>query len=1218
MTTHPPRSVLAFVAGALLWFLSALPGVAQSTINPALPPQGGPLTSAPVRNNFLAAYNDINSLFAMNAAIFSGNHNFTGTIGFLGVTTAVTQSPTDNSTKLATTAFVQSVATAGGITAGTTICNSCSAGGVLYGNGNVQSSAVLFPTSNGFAFNFSGIANNAMSWPTAENTPGASIGLGPFALAGETVAGDYHNIGIGYQVMTSTMTTAATNNNVVGYQSFIFNNTGFDNNVLGTSSLQHNTTGAHNVAIGGSTLAALTTGQGNIGIGPLTMSNMLDGQFNVCIGFASCQGVMTGNSQNVVIGFEAANAITTGAFNIVMGSGSFNLATTAIGNIAIGQQALASVTTSNDGVNCLNGLCTSLAIGNQSLQNFLSGQRNTALGHDSMQALRTGDYNTALGFEAGLFLGGNAGGDCIGFAGVPSTNCLGNTAVGGIALVYSTAGNFNTAVGYNAMFGNGRADTPTFTANYNGQNTSVGASTMRVITNGMNNVALGYLALQSITGVTVAVAKAAPNAVGSGFGTSVSGTMTWSGAGCTTNPVLNVTTTAGGAISTVSSIGTAGVCATVPSSAATTWTAGGSLSAGTGASFTMGFTGGGDGSQNTAIGTNAGQAITVGIQNTILGANMGQNLTTGSGNILIGFGINAAAVGSTNTMNIGNVITATGVNGTAASTVVSFPGTTAATSTSAAAAIFAGGIGVAGSAFFGGNINIPTTAATPVGIITQNGSNFLHTFNSNLFLGLIAGNLTTTGSGGNVGIGSGSLNALTSGIGNTTTGSGNMPKLTTANFNTSMGFNSMVVLTTGSQNTGMGWQSLVSILSGGNNTGFGFNVGSDITTGANNTCFGINACAGLTTGSSNLMVGNYTQSVSTATSANSTTSTVSTTLTLGGNDTTTSWIAGMRLQGACIAGGTTIASVTDSTHVVMTLNGATNSSTCVVSAFSSPGIAYTATTTSTPTFSGTTMTLAGADTVSSLGLLQGMRLTAAGVTAGTTLGACSSATSCTTSTSNSVTGVNATFQNPIGGPGLLTGSNNVIIGRLNIGTLTSPNQTGVIAIATGDAVLHADFNLTNSAAWTFPSHMFFTGLTTATGAQTAYACIASTGQIISVAVANTCATSTEKNKEDIGDLPLGLRELVALRPVAYHYRRTGNDAFDNAPGQREWQMGFIAEEAALVSSRLVVMDDADKPHTVRYEQMTAIVVNALKTIVEACDAAANDNFCTKLKQRMGR
>lgn len=1218
MTTHPPRSVLAFVAGALLWFLSALPGVAQSTINPALPPQGGPLTSAPVRNNFLAAYNDINSLFAMNAAIFSGNHNFTGTIGFLGVTTAVTQSPTDNSTKLATTAFVQSVATAGGITAGTTICNSCSAGGVLYGNGNVQSSAVLFPTSNGFAFNFSGIANNAMSWPTAENTPGASIGLGPFALAGETVAGDYHNIGIGYQVMTSTMTTAATNNNVVGYQSFIFNNTGFDNNVLGTSSLQHNTTGAHNVAIGGSTLAALTTGQGNIGIGPLTMSNMLDGQFNTCIGFASCQGVMTGNSQNIVIGFESANAMTTGAFNVAIGSGVLLNATVAIGNIAIGQQAMASVVTSNDGVNCFSGLCGSVAIGNQAMQNYLSGLRNTALGHDAMQALRTGDYNTGVGFEAGLFLSGNAGNDCIGDTGYPTIDCVGNTGVGGIALVYSTAGNYNTAVGFNSMFGNGRADSPTFTANYDGQNTAVGAFSLFGITNGMSNTAVGFRALQTVTGVTVAVARATPNAVGSGFGTSVSGTMTWSGAGCTTNPVLNVTTTSGGAINSVTSIATAGVCATVPSSAATSWTAGGSLSAGTGASFTMRFTGGGDGSDNVAIGRLAGQAITVGNQNVIIGSTMGQNLTTGSGNILIGFGINAAAVGSNNTMNIGNAITATGVNGAAASTVISFPGTTAATSTSAAAAIFAGGIGVAGSAFFGGNINIPTTTATPVGIITQNGSNFLHTFNSNLFLGLIAGNLTTTGSGGNVGIGSGSLNALTSGTGNTTTGAGNMPKLTTGGSNTSMGFNSMVAITTGNQNSSFGWQGLSALLSGGNNSGYGYGNASDVTTGSNNTCIGFQSCAGMTTGASNTMIGNYTQAGSVSTTANTTASTASTTLTLGGNDTTTSWLTGVRLQGSCILGGTTIASVTDSTHVVMTQNGATNSSTCVVSAFNSPVTAFSTTTTSTPTFAGTTLTLAGADTVSSLGILTGMRVTAAGVTAGTLISSCSSSTSCTTSTSNSVTGVNATFQNPIGGPGLLTGSNNVIIGRLNIGTLTSPNQTGVITIATNDAVLHADFNLSNSTAWTFPSHMFFTGLTTATGAQTAYACIASTGQIISVAVANTCATSTEKNKEDIGDLPLGLRELVALRPVSYHYRRTGNDAFDNAPGQREWQMGFIAEEAALVSSRLVVMDDADKPHTVRYEQMTAIVVNALKTIVEACDAAANDNFCTELKQRMDR
>ena len=83
------------------------------------------------------------------------------------------------------------------------------------------------------------------------------------------------------------------------------------------------------------------------------------------------------------------------------------------------------------------------------------------------------------------------------------------------------------------------------------------------------------------------VGVASVYAAGTGYGTSVSGTMTWAGSGCATNPVLNVTTTSGGAISSVASIATAGVCSPWPPISATTWTAGGGLSAGSGASFAL-------------------------------------------------------------------------------------------------------------------------------------------------------------------------------------------------------------------------------------------------------------------------------------------------------------------------------------------------------------------------------------------------------------------------------------------------------------------------------------------------------------------------------------------------------------------------------------------------------------------------------------------------------
>ncbi len=77
------------------------------------------------------------------------------------------------------------------------------------------------------------------------------------------------------------------------------------------------------------------------------------------------------------------------------------------------------------------------------------------------------------------------------------------------------------------------------------------------------------------------------NAAGTGYGASVSGKMTWAGAGCSVNPVFNVTTNGSGAISGVTSVDTIGECSSWPSSAASTWTPSSGLSAGSGVTFNL-------------------------------------------------------------------------------------------------------------------------------------------------------------------------------------------------------------------------------------------------------------------------------------------------------------------------------------------------------------------------------------------------------------------------------------------------------------------------------------------------------------------------------------------------------------------------------------------------------------------------------------------------------
>lgn len=100
---------------------------------------------------------------------------------------------------------------------------------------------------------------------------------------------------------------------------------------------------------------------------------------------------------------------------------------------------------------------------------------------------------------------------------------------------------------------------------------------------------IGWPQLELNPNITSSVASATVNAGGTLYTPSSSGSVTWSGTGCTTNPVLNVTTSVGGVINAVTSVATAGVCgaSTFPSSSATTWTDGTGLGTGSGASFNL-------------------------------------------------------------------------------------------------------------------------------------------------------------------------------------------------------------------------------------------------------------------------------------------------------------------------------------------------------------------------------------------------------------------------------------------------------------------------------------------------------------------------------------------------------------------------------------------------------------------------------------------------------
>jgi hypothetical protein len=453
---------------ALAWLLSALPGVAQtSTINPALPAQGGPLTSAPVRNNFLAAYNDINALYNIVGAggtLYTVTHAWSAPQNFNAGATAPTRSPGDNTTNVATTAFVTASAGVGSIISGSTACSGCPAFSILTANGSSVMVGTINPSiANGGQYQVNGV--NAIGLPSTD-TLNASIAIGPLALnqiSGMT-SGAYGNIAIGYNALSGPLIVSSTGLVAIGFQALQNNSSGANNTAIGYQAMLANTTGANSTAIGVLALAANTTGGGNVGIGTSALSSNTSGGQNVAVG----QGALAANIdgvQNVAIGTQAMLACQHSSLNVAIGISAMGIANCSI----------------TGGLN--------VAIGNGSLENNTDGEENTAVGSAAMPANTTGNFNSAYG--VGALTDNTSGGS--------------NVAMGTNAMFQNTSASFNTGVGANALsatqtgasnsaFGASALQNTTGTAN-----TGVGLGASSNVTSGGLNTSLGFNSGQGVT-----------------------------------------------------------------------------------------------------------------------------------------------------------------------------------------------------------------------------------------------------------------------------------------------------------------------------------------------------------------------------------------------------------------------------------------------------------------------------------------------------------------------------------------------------------------------------------------------------------------------------------------------------------------------------------------------------------------------------------------------
>jgi uncharacterized Zn ribbon protein len=153
-----------------------------------------------------------------------------------------------------------------------------------------------------------------------------------------------------------------------------------------------------------------------------------------------------------------------------------------------------------------------------------------------------------------------------------------------------------------------------------------------------------------------------------------------------------------------------------------------------------------------------------------------------------------------------------------------------------------------------GDLALPYTASSSVGVITLGGSRFAHSFGSNnTFLGVNAGNFSISGTS-NTGTGADALGVNTSGTWNTADGSRALQANVGGSYNTAVGAYALYN-NTGGNNTASGANALGSNTTGGYNTAFGYSALNANTTGTSNIALGDEAGSNLTTGDYNIVIG---------------------------------------------------------------------------------------------------------------------------------------------------------------------------------------------------------------------------------------------------------------------------------------------------------------------------------------------------------------------------
>lgn len=638
------------------------------------------------------------------------------------------------------------------------------------------------------------VGSNAGSGITASQRStslGSSALIGPGGTVSDSTA-------VGYRALTACQ---AQQNTAVGSDSADAVTTSSRIVAVGYNSLGAGTTGVSDSTALGFQALLLCTAAENTAIGSRAADAVTTSTGVVAVGYSALGAGSTGASNSTAIGHQAL-LLATAASNTAVGSGAGLSITTGAQNTAIGHNAMAFQESAGNlvgvGMNAVRGSVVPasntgtdlVGVGCNTLVLNESGSNNTAIGNFVLDANTTGSRNSGMGTNALSAVATGSDSTAVGYNALLVCTASGITAIGSQALVAHTSGTNNVAVGFQSGFNlttSSRTTSVGYQANYS------------LVAGGADSTAIGYAALGACTasGNTAVGSEAAGNLSASTRIVAVGQRALHNlnaGSDCT---AVGYQALVACEVAEITAVGSRAADALTTSLRVT---AIGNNALGAGTSFITDCTAVGhsalalaNGSNNTAIGSLAGDAITSGASNTLVGAYAGSGIIGGTFNCALGDN-----------------------------------------------ALFTCSSGVSNAAFGAYALYSVSSGLNNMGIGTNAGSN-LSTANNNVAVGYGALQYTTTDA--QIAIG---MEALR---GNVTPGNN------TGTFNVAIGFQAMRVNDAGSENVAIGYQALPLNTSGSRCVGIGTGALAAHLSGTDNTALGWQAGALMTSGSGNVFLG---------------------------------------------------------------------------------------------------------------------------------------------------------------------------------------------------------------------------------------------------------------------------------------------------------------------------------------------------------------------------